>query len=321
MDTLFNIGGIFYSVIYFMTRRVFMGKTSAEQVAVIDLTKGNKQPFARKVAVVAYHLKEHKPGMLTPHFLFTVIVPKQPEKVTNNWNKAKQFKLPSGFSLIKGTREMLMDGKEQDIPPSYGAYFRKMTSGSLKKKDVDERIDGVVPALLSALKESKEEAGVKLNNIQLIFDIGVRGIKINGRNLRVNSFALELKHPTNGKAIDSLGMEYFTLRELKLAAKQRIRYNIPLVRPSHVHFVNEVFTLIKKHYEVDGKTLSKKSTSKKKEKKLVESSKKRFIELVKDAKKGKFLAHKHKVSKTTKNIIDRSIKSREKRNQVHKKTP
>ncbi len=298
-----------------------MGKVSPDQLALIDLTNGKKQPFARKVAVVAYYLKEHKPGILTPHFLFTVIAPKQPEKVTNNWSKAKQFKLPSGFSLIKGTREMLMDDKEQDIPPGFGGYFRKLTSGSLKKKDFDQRIDGVVPALLSALKESKEEGGVKLSNIELMFDLGVRGIKINGCNLRVNSFALELKQPTNGKAIDSLGMEYFTLRELELAAKQRTRYNIPLVRPTHVRFVNEIYKVIKPHYEDDGIKLSKKSRSKKKEKKLVVLSKMRFIELVNDAKKGKFIAFKHKVSKTTKNIINKSIKSREKRNQRYKNTP
>jgi len=293
-----------------------MGKTTLDQLPVIDITEGKKQPFARKVVVVAYHLKQLESGLWAPHFLFSVIVPKQSEKVTNNWQKAKHFKLPSGYSLIKGTKEMYMDGKEQDIPPAFSGYFRKLKSGNLAKKNINSKIDGLVPSVMSALKEAKEEAGVSLNNIEVIFDLGVRPIKINGRNLRVNSFAIELKSPSNGKAIDSLKINYFTLRELKLAAKVRTRYNIPLVRPVHYRFVVEVYELIKQRYAADGIHLSVKSKSKKKEIKHINKYKNQFSTLVKDARQGIFKAYKYSMKQTIKNIIKRSERSRQKRKQL-----
>jgi len=289
-----------------------MARTSLDKLAIIDLKKGNKQPFARKVVVVAYYLEKLTSKKHVPRFLFTVIVPKQPEKVTDKWKKAKRFKLPSGFSLIKGTREMIRNGKEQDVPPGFGGYFRKMVSGNLKKKEIDSSIDGLLPAASTALKESEEEAGIQPDNIEVIYNFGVRKIKISGRNLRVNSFAMELKKPKKGKAIDSMGLKYFTLRELKLASKTRTRYNIPLVRPSHVKFVEEVYETLQPQYRLEGKRLSKKATSKKNEIKKIKKRKIYFGSLIKQSSVGDFVAHKHSVKVTRKNIIEKSIRSRNK---------
>jgi len=131
-----------------------MGKKTLDQIPLMDVTDGKKQPFARKVVVVAYYLKkEYKKNkkkktnscIETPHFLLTVIVPKQPAKVTDKWRKAKRYKLPGGFSLIKGSREMIREGKRVDIPPAFGGYFRKKKSGNLKKKDRDKSINGLLP--------------------------------------------------------------------------------------------------------------------------------------------------------------------------------
>jgi len=285
-------------------------------LAIIDLTEGKKQPFARKVAVVAYYLEEHQPAQWTPHFLFTIIVPKQPKKVTDDWDNAKHFKLPSGFSLIKGTKEMFWDGVEMDIPPGFGGYISKLLSGNLKAKDFDNSVDGVVPSVLSALKEAKEEAGVKLKNIEVIFDLGVRTIKISGRNLRVNSFAIELKKPVNGKAIDSLMIKYFTLQELKLASKIRTRYNIPLVRPTHYYFVKNVFSILSKQYDKTDVVLSVKASSKKKALKVIDKCKADFSSIIKNAYNGVFIAYKYSAKKTKKNIIKKSVWSREKRKLV-----
>ena len=302
------------SNLYFIIWQVFyssgmeMAKISLDQLTLIDLTEGAKKPFARKVVVVAYHLKKHKSGIEIPHFLFTVIAPKQPSKVTDNWRKAKHFNLPSGFSLIKGTREMIRRGRTEDIAPGFGEYCRKMRSGNLKKKEVDNSVDGTVPAVISALREAREEGGIKLNNIELIFDLGVKKIKMDGRNLKANVFAIELKRPKNGKAIDSLAIEYFTLGELELAANLRTRYNIPLVRPSHMRFVQDMVPVLHQHYELEGRLISDKRASKKKNNKR----KALFVQLVKDAREGRFRAHKYSVKKTIKNIIERSVHSREK---------
>ena len=290
-----------------------MGKTSLDQLTLIDLTDGEKQPFARKVIVVGYYLKENKKGKVIPKFLFTVIAPKQLKKVTDNWEDAKKYKLPSGFSLIKGTREMLNDGVEQDIPPRLSTYFRNKISGKLKKKEFISNVDSLIPSVITALKESKEEAGIKLANIELIFDLGVKNIKLDGRRLNTHSFAFELKKPINGKAIDSLAIDYLTLGELKQAAKLRTRFNIPLVRPSHVHFVENVNKILKQQYKLLGITLSTKKISKKTNKTNLKR-KIQFNRLVKKARQGKFKAYKCSKVDTVLNIIERSIRSRLKRN-------
>jgi len=289
-----------------------MAKKLLEELELIDLTKGKKQPFVRKVIVVAYYLKETKSGKKTPYFLFTVIAPKQPEKVTRSWKKANHFRLPSGFSLIKGTREMYKDGDEQDIPPGFGRYFRKLISGSLKKRQVDDRVDGVIPAIISALTESKEEGGIKLHNVELIFDLGVRKAKIDGENLRFHGFAIELKRPVNAKAKDSLALEYFSLKELKLAAKIRTRFNIPLVRPSHAGYVEDVYEVLNQQYGSYGTALSKKGPSQKKVNKSNSDRATIFKGLIKNAGQGRFKAYKHTTKETIKNIIEKSIISRAK---------
>lgn len=294
-----------------------MGKKSIEQLAVIDLTEGKQQPFARKVVVIAYHLEKLTADEFVPHFLLTVITPKQSPQVIANWEKARRYRLPSGFSLIKGTREMVLDGQEQDIPPAFNKYFKKAASGRLKPWRVDYRVDGPMPALLTALKESREEAGVKPGHIKQIFDFGVRRFRQGKRSMPVNCFAIEMKKPAKGKAIDSLALEYFTLSELKLASQQLTRYNIPLVRPAHYGFVDELFSLLKQQYRQEGKQLKKKALKKSQEGIKIKQVKVLFKRLVKYAGKGQFTAHKYSTSKTIKNIIAKSKKSHKKR----KKTP
>ncbi|MCP4271668.1 MAG: hypothetical protein GY781_06835 [Gammaproteobacteria bacterium] len=318
-----------------------MGKTTLDQIPLMDVTDGKKQPFARKVAVVAYYLRKenkkennkkykkshkkskkkkkiNKPQAEIPHFLLTVIVPKQPAKVTNKWRKAKRYKLPGGFSLIKGSREMIRAGKRVDIPPAFGGYFRKKKSGNLKKKDRDKSIDGLLPAALTSLREAKEEGGVNPKNIRLIYDLGVRQFRISGkRRIKVDTFAIELKGPKNGKAIDSLAVDYFTLEELKQAIQIRTQYNIPLVRPSHLEFIKDVLPDLKKQYKLEGRLFSDKLTRAKKTGKKNNIRKSNFIQLIKNARQGKFLAYKYSTAETRENIIEKSIDSRERQ----KKTP
>ena len=279
-----------------------------------------KQSFARKVVVVAYYLEEHKSGKLIPHFLMTVIVPKQPAKATADWQNTKRFKVPRGYSLIKGTREMIRDAQVQDIPPGFNRYFKKLVSGKITTKNVDQSIEGIIPAAQTAVKEAKEEAGIKQSNVQLIIDFGQCKIKMDGSTQKVNSFAMELKKPSYAKAIDSLAMDYFTLGELRLGAKQRTRYNIPLVRPSHVDFVENMVKILKQHYQLVGKTLSDETVTRKKdqkkEKKKINESKIYFRQLAKDARNGRFIAFQHSAKKTNKNIIKKSEHSRDKKKQV-----
>lgn len=299
-----------------------MKKKSSAQITPVDMTMGSKQSFARKVVVVAYYLKEDKSGALTPHFLFTVIVPKQPAKVTDDWKNARHFKLPSGFSLIKGTREMIRDGEILDIPPRYNGYFKKLISGNLAKKDIDKKIENIVTAADSALKEAKEEAGIKKSNVELMVDFGMQKIKMDGQTLRVNSFAIELKKPSFSKAIDSLELGYFTLSELKMAAKIRTRYNIPLVRPSHVRFVEAMMNDLKQLYKLEGKIIIEEAATgkktKKKEKKKIKDCVIRFLQIIKKARKGRFIAFKYSAKETQKNIIIKSEHSREKQKQISK---
>jgi len=312
-----------------------MGKTTLDQIPLMDVTGGKKQPFARKVAVVAYYLekkykeeekkkknkksKKTKPSVEIPHFLLTVIVPKQPAKVTDKWRKAKRYKIPGGFSLIKGSREMIRAGKRVDIPPAFGGYFRKKKSGNLKKKDRDKSINGVLPAALTALREAKEEGGVNPNNIKLIYDLGVRQFRISGkRRIKVDTFAIELKSPKNGKAIDSLAVDYFTLAELKQAIRIRTQYNIPLVRPSHLEFVKDVIPDLKKQYQLEGRNFSDKLTNTKKAGKKNNKRKCKFKLLIKNARQGKFLAYKYSTVETRENIIEKSIDSRERQKKIPK---
>ncbi len=316
-----------------------MSKITLDQIPLMDVTDGKKQPFARKVAVVAYYLKKenrkednkkykkgqkksikkniNKPLAEIPHFLLTVIVPKQPAKVINKWHKAKHYKLPGGFSLIKGSREMIRAGKRVDIPPAFGGYFRKKKSGNLKKKDRDKSIDGLLPAPLSSLREAKEEGGVNPENIRLIYDLGVRQFRISGkRRIKVDTFAIELKGPKNGKAIDSLAVDYFTLEELKQATQVRTQYNIPLVRPSHLEFIEDVIPDLKKQYQLEGRIFSDKFTNEKKAGKKNNQRKSLFIQLVKNAKQGKFLAYKYSTAETRDNIIEKSIDSRKRQKKI-----
>jgi len=294
-----------------------MGKTTLDQIPLIDVTEGKKQSFARKVVVVAYYLQKKKNNVVVPNFLFTVIAPKQPAKVTNKWNKAKKYKLPGGFSLIKGSREMIRAGKRVDIPPKFGGYFRKKASGNLKKKDRDKKINGILPAALTALREAKEEAGINPKNIEIILDLGVRKFRIGGkRRIKVNTFGMELKRPKNGKAIDSLAVDYFSIGAMKQASKLRTRFNIPLVRPSHVEFIEEMIPDLKKHYKFEGKVLSEKVTSGKKVRIKNELRKNYFIQLVRNAREGFFYAYKYTKKETQENIIEKSIDSRERQKKI-----
>ncbi len=294
-----------------------MGKTTLDQIPLIDINEGKKQPFARKVVVIAYYLKKRKDNSVQPYFLLTVIVPKQPVRVTKKWYKAKSYKLPGGFSLIKGSREMIRSGKRVDIPPAFGGYFRKINSDNLKKKDQDKKVNGVLPAALTALREAKEEAGIKPRNIKLIFDLGVRKFRVGGkRRIKVDTFAIELKQPKNGKAIDSLAVDYFSIGEMKKASKLRTQFNIPLVRPSHVEFVEKIIPDLIEKYRLEGKIFSEKISSRKKIKKRNERRRLHFIQLVKNARQGKFLAYKLTIKKTRENIIEKSNNSRKRQKRL-----
>jgi len=215
---------------------------------------------------------------------------------------------------------MIRAGKREDIPPAFGGYFRKEFSGNLKKNDRDKSINGTLPAALTSLREAKEEGGINPKNIKLLFDFGVRKFRVGGkRSIQVDTFAMELKKPANGKAIDSLAVDYFTLGELKHAAKLRTRFNIPLVRPSHVKFIEELIPALAKQYQLEVKNFSTKITTSKKIRKKNEQRKNEFIQLVENARQGKFFAHKHSKKETQKNIIEKSIDSRKRQKKVPQK--
>jgi len=267
---------------------------------IIDLTHHKKQSFSRKVAVVAYYLEQNELSTV-PHFLFTVIAPKQSLKVVKDWDSAKSYRMPSGFSIIKGTSEMLRHGEIVDISPGYKNYFNTKIS-----------TEDIVYPMVTALNESAEEGGVKVKNIHLIFDLGFKKTRLDGRDINVRHFAIELKKPKNGKAIDSLAIKYFTLREIKLAIKQRNLFNIPLMRPSHGKFVEQTFRKLKKYYANKGVKLERKGPSKKKEKLHIKNINEHFLSLINNAQKGIFKSHKYTVEETVKNIIFKSIRSHNK---------
>ncbi|NNJ71770.1 MAG: hypothetical protein HKP09_01175 [Enterobacterales bacterium] len=282
------------------------------------------EKFARKVVVIPFVLEKLDEQTVLPHFLLSVITPKQKYNSIAEWQAAKKFRLPSGFSLIKGTREMLYAGQRLDIPPGFSRYFspkkwdKKLLKDS-KAVEIIARIDGSVPAISTAVTEVGEEAGIVPKHIQRIIDLGVRRLTLDGRTVNFHCFAMELKGFRNKKARDALLVDYFTYAELKQARKIRFRYNIPLVRPSHFRFIKAIRKEIKQVYALDNFTMRFKEESPiAKPSKKVQAYKKSFPKLIKAAAKGHFLGFKYNEEQTRKNIIKRSKRSRQKIKRIKK---
>ena len=289
-----------------------------DTLASISLVNTSNQPeiFARKVVVIAYTLQPDAVGVLTPHFLLSVICPKQKYRSIDEWHKAKHFRLPSGYSLIKGTREMSYAGERLDIPPGFGRYFNpsvwdKKFQIDREHHEIVARIDGLMPAVSTALAEAKEEGGIKPKHIKQLIDMGVVSAKMDGRLSHYHCIAMELRKMTFGKATDSLRLNYFTYQDLKAARKTRLRYNIPLVRPSHFLLLKNVRKQLRAIYRSLGTDITFKGATTANLESLAEV-KSDFKKLVKRGAKGDFVCHKMTPEATLKRIIKRSKQSRRK---------
>ena len=282
------------------------------------------EKFARKVVVLPFVLEQINKNTYRPHFLLSVIAPKQKYNSDAEWLAARKFRLPSGFSLIKGTREMLYAGQRLDIPPGFSRYFnpRKWDKKLLKDSKAVEiiaRIDGSMPAISTALEEAREEGGIKPKHIKRMIDLGVRNLKLDGRSANYHCYAMELTGFRFKKAKDSLMLDYFSYAELKQARKVRFRYNIPLVRPSHFKFIKRVRKDIRQLYAAhDIQMRFKEVPPLDNPCAKVQGYKKKFRKLIKAAAKGRFIAHKYTEEQTRKNIIKRSKHSRRKVKRIKK---
>ena len=288
-----------------------------DSLTTVSLINTGNQPelFARKVVVIAYTLETTPKGNTRPYFLFSIICPKQKYKTQADWDAASNFRLPSGYSLIKGTREMMYAGQRFDIPPGYGRYFNPGVWDNSFQIDTNHqeiiaRIDGVMPAVSTALVEAKEEGGIKPKHINQVLDLGVHEAKLDGRKSAYHCIALELKGRENIKAIDSLGLEYFSYKTLKWASKFRFQYNIPLVRPSHFQLIKQLRDPLTSIYQSQGRTLTFKGAKPSLE--LQKQLKQGFKQLVKAAAKGQFIHYKGTAEATIKRILKRSKHSRTK---------
>lgn len=292
-------------------------------MSLIDVSN-KPEKFARKVIVLPFVLENLDENKVRPHFLLSVISPKQKYNSEAEWLAAKHFRLPSGFSLIKGTREMLYAGQCLDIPPGFSRYFspKKWDKKFLKDDKAVEiiaRIDGSMPAISTALNEAREEGGIKPKHIKRMLDFGVRQFTVDGRTTNFHCYAMELKGFKFKKAKDALIVDYFSYAELKQARKVRFRYNIPLVRPSHFKFIKSIRKELRQIYALENVQMQFKE-----EPKLavpcdkVQAYKKRFRKLIKKAAKGRFVAQKYTEDATRKNIIKRSKHSRRKVKRIKK---
>jgi len=293
-----------------------MTRRTLASLGLID-TSNKPERFARKVIVISYVLETDQDGQVTPKFLLSVISPKQKAKTYKHWKTAKQFKLPSGYSLVKGTREMIYAGERLDVPPGFSRYFQPKTWD--KKFLVDSehqaiiaKLDGVMPAVSTALTEAREEAGIGMKNIKQLFDLGVHSLKMDGRLGNYHCFAMELHQRQNKVAMDSLALNYFSYAELKQSKEVRFRYNIPLVRPSHFRLIKKMRKPLKNIYRIQGIKLSiKKSVTGdwvEKQMALIKD----FRKLLNNASKGKFITPGSTSKATRKHIIKRSKHSKTK---------
>lgn len=289
-----------------------------DTLASISLVNTSNQPeiFARKVVVIAYTLQPDLDGVLTPHFLLSVICPKQKYRSLAEWKKAKHFRLPSGYSLIKGTREMIYAAERLDIPPGFGRYFNpsvwdKKFQIDSEHQEIVARIDGLMPAVSTALVEAKEEGGIKPKHIKQLIDMGVVSAKMDGRVSHYHCIAMELHKMAYGKAKDSLKLNYFTYQDLKVARKTRLRYNIPLVRPSHFLLLKQVRKQLKAVYRSLGTDITFKGSTRA-DKESLAAVKADFKKLIKRGGKGDFVCHKMTPEESIKRIIKRSKHSRRK---------
>ncbi len=296
-------------------------------LASISLVNTSNKPelFARKVVVIAYCLLPDNSGILTPHFLLSVICPKQKFRSPDEWHNAAKFRLPSGYSLIKGTREMIYAGERLDIPPGFGRYFNPGVWDNTfqidsQHQEIVASIDGLMPAVSSALAEAKEEGGIKPKQIKQLIDLGVISAKLDGTRTYYHCIAMELQDLVFGKAIDSLSLDYFTYQELKLARKMRLRYNIPLVRPSHFLLLKKMRKQLKAVYRSLGTEITFKGTQIPDLERL-NDIKAQFKQLSKGCSKGVFVAHKCTPEATIKRIIKRSKDSRRKVKRLKKLIP
>ena len=288
-----------------------------DSLTTVSLINTGNEPelFARKVVAIAYTLEQTPKGKFRPFFLFSIICPKQKYKSLDEWHAAKNFRLPSGYSLIKGTREMMYAGQRFDIPPGFGRYFNPGVWDNSFQIDTNHqeivaRIDGVMPAVSTALVEAKEEGGIKPKHINQIIDLGVHQAKLDGRQSPFHCIALELKSRDNIKAIDSLGVNYFSYKTLKWASQFRFRYNIPLVRPSHFQLVKALREPLSSVYATQGKTLAFKGAKPTEDVQM--AIRKEFKQILKCASKGRFVQYKGTAESTIKRIIKRSKHSRTK---------
>ena len=291
----------------------------AQPLASLSLISTANKPelFARKVVVIAYTLEELADGRVTPHFLMSVICPKQKIPSLDAWNKAKKFNLPSGHSLIKGTREMIYSGERLDVPAGFGRYFNPQSwdrdfQVDSKHMEIVARINGLMPTASTALAEVREEGGIKLKHIKQFFDLGAYHFNLDGRKSNYHCIAMELHAKKNAKAKDSLALNYFSYPELKVAKQIRQRYNIPLVRPSHVRFIKAMRKPLTMLYQAQGIELSYGNEPSKGWKRRLQALKTEFKSLLKQAKKGQFCAVKSTPEKTIRRILKRSKKSRRK---------
>lgn len=285
-------------------------------------TANKPELFARKVVVLAYTLEPTSDGQVTPNFLFTIIAPKQHIKTLKEWNKSKKFRLPSGHSLIKGTREMIYAGERFDVPPGFGRYFNPQSWDQDFKVDTGHseimaKIDGLMPVASTALSESREEAGIKTSFIKQLIDLGAYHFVLDGQERNYHCIGMELKSKKNAKAKDSLALNYFTYQELKKAQKVRFRYNIPLVRPSHFLLIKHLRKTLKAVYVSQGIPLTYKTDVTDWDEKLGDL-KKQFKGIIKQASKGRFCSYKGTYEKTTRRILKRSKTSRTKVKRLQK---
>jgi hypothetical protein len=292
---------------------------SAQPLASLSLISTDNKPelFARKVVVLAFTLEELASGHVTPHFLMTVICPKQKIASIADWEKTTKFRLPSGYSLIKGTREMIYSGERLDVPPGFGRYFNPQvwdTDFQIDSRHLEivARINGLMPTASTALSEVREEGGIKLKHIKQLFDLGAYHFNLDGRESNYHCIAMELHTKKNARAKDSLALSYFTYPELKQARKIRQRYNIPLVRPSHVRFIKQMREPLTQLYRAQGIKLSYGKYVSEDWSARLQDLKSQFKGLLKQAKKGQFCAYQSTPEKTIKRVIKRSKSSRRK---------
>lgn len=292
---------------------------AAQPLASLSLVNSTNEPeqFARKVVVIPYVLMASESDQLSPHFLLSVISPKQKHKSLDSWQAARKFRLPSGHSLIKGTREMIFAGQRLDVPPGFGRYFSpRAWNRDLKinqqHHEIIARIDGLMPAVSTALNEAREEGGIKPSNIRQLIDLGVIHCRLDGRPGDYHVFAMELAEKKNARAKDSLAVNYFSYQVLKQARKIRFRYNIPLVRPSHFRLIKQVRKSIQNLYQSRGVKLYYKAPISMQEQRNLGQVQEQFKTILNKAAKGKFVAHQCSLEQTIKRIIKRSVNSRKK---------